>query len=141
MAHPCTAADLASAPWQDNAAALVASAEHCDGDSMARIRDFASNHGGKVVLIGASDKSVLEHEKVLCLEDLEGLKDALSSLSLSVSSENCDGSEVQSMMDVHVICQSACDMPNLDFETTSSLPEETAFNTKLYFESLDNFYY
>ena len=36
VVYGITAADLASAPWQDNAAALVASAEHCDEDSMAR---------------------------------------------------------------------------------------------------------
>ena len=108
---------------------------------MARIRDFAANHGGKVVLLGGGDKPAVEHEKVLCLEDINDIKDALSSLNLSVASEKCDTREMP-MSDVHVICQSAnfvsarlC--PNLDYETTSSQPDKNAFDTKLYFDNLN----
>ena len=136
VVYGISAADLMSAPWQDNAAALVVSAKHCDRDNMIRIMDFATNHGGKVIILGARKHQHIQHDNVLPLDDLGGLRDALSGLSLSLVSEKCGTRETPMVSDVHVICQGACDLPNLEFEASSAPPDESVFDTELYFDLL-----
>ena len=129
-------ADLISAPWQDNAVTLIVSTELCTGDNMVQIMDFATDHGGKVIFLGSHQHQKIQHDNVLCLKDISGLKDALSSLSLSVASGKCDMREAHVVSDVHVICQGNCDVPNLEYKALSAAPGKSYFDTELYFDHL-----
>ena len=82
------------------------------------------------------------HQNVHCLADLGGLRDSLSSLSLSVASpEEADEKEEaarSSQSGVHVICRQdeRCDLSALPFEVDQSLPDKSAFDTELYLARL-----
>ena len=131
VVYGISAADLKSAPWQENATALIASAEHCEEGDMAQIRDFAANHLGKVILLGGH----FEDKNIMKLADITSLRDGLSSLGLPVAPKKCDISDAPNS-GVHVICQGACDLPSLDYEVIPELPDEFAFNSDLYFDRL-----
>ena len=136
VVYGISATDLMSAPWQYNTAALIVSAEQCDGNNMTRIMEFATDHGGKVIILGAYQHQPNQHDNILRLEDLCSLRDTLSSLSLSVAAEKCDTIEAPIVSDVHLICQGVSNFRNLEFEALTTLTDESAFDTELYFDRL-----